>query len=203
MPSRIGAPPTQKSFAMAQLAMQVPTEQGDAGPAHAILYSTFGLGVAELAAHMPFSAPTSVRLLAAIREALIPLTCFFPGAASDSVARLTGTGAAASLEITGGYGSGLDTLIKRARRRISGALRRLGVYALPGSAMLAPPGADLHYAGTLPMGAVTDDRCRVKEAKGLYVVDGSILPDLPARPCTFTIMAIADRAMRLMPLNPS
>ena len=200
-PSRLGAPATARSFGMAQLAMQVAMEPKGVPPAHAILYSTFGLSTSELAGHMPFSTPTSVRVLATIREALVPMTCFFPGTASSTQVRLSGTGETATLEISGGHDAGLERMIASARRTISRMLRRLGVYSLPGSLTLAPPGADLHYTGTLPMGAFTDDRCRVLGTEGLYIVDGSVFPELPARPCTFTIMAIADRAMRLIPLD--
>ena len=197
VPSRIGARSTERSFGMAQLALEIDMSDAGTKNAYGLLYSTTGLGIADLVEHMPFSTGTSVRVLAAIREALVPVTCFFPGSASDTRAEITADG---RLEITGGYDAALDTLIGVARRRLFGALRRLGAYYLPGSLTVGRPGADLHYAGTLPMGQATDGACRVVGTDGLYVVDGSVFPELPARPCTFTIMAIADRAMRMMPL---
>ncbi len=198
MPGRLSAPATERAFAMAQLALNVDLADAGADDAHALLYSTIGLPTSSLAAHMPFSTSTSVRAVAGLREALVPMTCFFSGAASDSHAELTDRG----LSIVGGHSVELPRLVQAARKRIVRALRRIGVYGLPGSTTLAPPGADLHFVGTLPMGTATDGDCRVAGTDGLYVVDGSVFPELPARPCTYTIMAIADRAMRRLPLEP-
>jgi choline dehydrogenase-like flavoprotein len=78
----------------------------------------------------------------------------------------------------------------------------LGAYAVPGSLTLAAPGADAHAAGTLPMGgagpAGTDLAGAVAGLPGVHVVDGAALSDLPARHCTLTIMANADRIARLL-----
>ena len=145
---------------------------------------------------MPFSTITSLGILSMIREALVPMTCFFTGSASHSFVQLKGK----RLEVEGGVKDSFPFLVKKAKKKISMAMRFLGGILLPGSLTWAPPGADLHYAGTLPMGKMTTDACGVIGVPGLYVVDGSVLPDLPARPCTFTIMAIADYAMRKLEL---
>ncbi|RFB81906.1 hypothetical protein B5K08_33905 [Rhizobium leguminosarum bv. trifolii] len=59
------------------------------------------------------------------------------------------------------------------------------------------PGIDAHFAGTLPMGEVgpfgTSPEGELNLHPGLYVVDGSILPDLSSKYVTMTIMANADR----------
>ncbi len=71
---------------------------------------------------------------------------------------------------------------------------------LPGSTAILEPGADAHYAGTLPMGgggsAATTADGELAGAPGLYVVDGAALPTLPATHPTLTIMANADRIGR-------
>jgi choline dehydrogenase-like flavoprotein len=55
-----------------------------------------------------------------------------------------------------------------------------------------------HLCGTVPMGrdgdAPLDERCRVRGVDGLWVVDGSILPDITSRGPHATIVMIGRRA---------
>ncbi|MEU0495280.1 mycofactocin system GMC family oxidoreductase MftG [Mycobacterium sp. NPDC006124] len=55
-----------------------------------------------------------------------------------------------------------------------------------------------HLCGTVPMGhddeAPLDERCRVRGVEGLWVVDGSILPDITSRGPHATIVMIGHRA---------
>ncbi len=78
-------------------------------------------------------------------------------------------------------------------------VRRLGW--LPLRRVQAEAGASIHYAGTLAMSV--DDRPlttapdgRLRGTSGVYVVDGSVLPELPAKPLTLTCMANARRVGR-------
>ncbi|PRC42326.1 mycofactocin system GMC family oxidoreductase MftG, partial [Mycobacterium sp. ITM-2017-0098] len=51
-----------------------------------------------------------------------------------------------------------------------------------------------HLCGTARMGVVTDTRCRVQGVQNLWVVDGSILPEIPSRGPHATIVMAAHRA---------
>ncbi len=51
-----------------------------------------------------------------------------------------------------------------------------------------------HLCGTARMGAVVDTRCRVQGVQNLWVVDGSILPEIPSRGPHATIVMAAHRA---------
>ena len=60
------------------------------------------------------------------------------------------------------------------------------------------PGEDVHYASTMPMKKSpnimeTDTNGLLGGHGKVYVVDGSVLSELPAKSHTFTIMANADR----------
>jgi choline dehydrogenase-like flavoprotein len=77
----------------------------------------------------------------------------------------------------------------------------LGCVAPPSMTRLRPMGASVHYAGTLPMtadgGELTTDRAgRCRPFTNLVVADGSVLPALPAKNLTFTLMANATRMAR-------
>jgi choline dehydrogenase-like flavoprotein len=71
---------------------------------------------------------------------------------------------------------------------------------LPGSLTISAPGTDGHYAGTLPMGGKGDLATslygELNASKGIYIADGASFSSLPAKHCTLTIMANADRIGR-------
>ena len=86
------------------------------------------------------------------------------------------------------------------RSRLSRLLLRLGAVALPGGTRMTRPGADVHYAGTLPMtrdnrtsGPVTDAHGQLAGCDGLFIADGAVLSRVTAKNPTMTIMANADR----------
>jgi predicted dehydrogenase (TIGR03970 family) len=51
-----------------------------------------------------------------------------------------------------------------------------------------------HLCGTAPMGAVVDTRCRVHGIENLWVIDGSVLPEITSRGPHATIVMIGHRA---------
>lgn len=77
-------------------------------------------------------------------------------------------------------------------------LRPLGAYSLQRLATMAPPGWGFHYAGCLPMRRQpnhfeTHVDGRLWDSQRVRVVDGSILPSLPAKNHSLTLMANAAR----------
>jgi len=88
---------------------------------------------------------------------------------------------------------------RRAEKRLTAQMRRLGCW--PVGRIDPGHGASIHYGGTFPMSAQESPlsvtpTCRLREARGVYLADGSVLPRLPAKPLTFTLMANADRVGR-------
>jgi choline dehydrogenase-like flavoprotein len=64
-------------------------------------------------------------------------------------------------------------------------------------------GANIHYAGTFPMGQeggeLSCDRSgRLRATRAVYLADGSVFPWLPAKGLTFTLMALANRTGTLL-----
>ena len=85
-------------------------------------------------------------------------------------------------------------------RRLKRVLRRYGTFVIRSSS-LALPGADVHYAGTVPMRCAPaahecDGQGAVAGLPGVYVADGTALPHVSAKAHTLTIMANADRVAR-------
>jgi choline dehydrogenase-like flavoprotein len=84
-----------------------------------------------------------------------------------------------------------DAFLKRVRRLGWWPLRRVDSEA----------GASIHYAGTLPMmdadrPMTTARDGRLRGTENVYIADGSVLPELPAKPLTLTCMANARRVAR-------
>jgi choline dehydrogenase-like flavoprotein len=85
------------------------------------------------------------------------------------------------------------------------AMRALGAFSLQRFAKKSPPGWGFHYAGCLPM-RHNPDRFetyvdgRLWDSQRVRVIDGSVLPSLPAKNHSLTLMAnsarIAEEALR-------
>lgn len=82
--------------------------------------------------------------------------------------------------------------------KILAELRPLGVFSLPRLASNSPAGWGFHYAGCLPMRKQpgpyeTHVDGRLWDSKRVRVIDGSVLPSLPAKNHSLTLMANASR----------
>lgn len=83
-------------------------------------------------------------------------------------------------------------------RELLGELRPLGAFSMARLARLTPPGWGFHHAGTLPMCSApgpfeTHIDGRLWNSRRVRVIDGSVLPSLPAKNHSLTIMANAAR----------
>jgi len=77
-------------------------------------------------------------------------------------------------------------------------MARLGAFSHPALAKAAPAGWGFHYAATLPMRAnpgqfQTSSNGRLWNSSRVYIVDGSVLPTLPSKNHSLTMMANAFR----------
>jgi choline dehydrogenase-like flavoprotein len=88
---------------------------------------------------------------------------------------------------------------------IDGAMAKLRRFFLdlrapiiPGLTRWRPMGSSVHYSGTLPMARekkswCVSENCQSYDIQNLFVVDGAVMPHLPAKNLTFTLMANAIR----------
>jgi choline dehydrogenase-like flavoprotein len=89
-------------------------------------------------------------------------------------------------------------MLRKVHATARGFFRELGAPLIPGMTHIRPMGASVHYSGTLPMSAekrpwAVSPECRSYDIDNLFVVDGSVMPFLPAKNLTFTLMANAVR----------
>lgn len=144
-------------------------------------------------------APVSPKLALRIFRDLVPATLFgnvfFDGRHSDHTLTVLPSG---RVEVSGGHASTVAGALNVAAKNLRKNFGRLGAILLPMKPVLAAPGSDLHYAGSIPMSSVaapgkTDRWGAPFGAPDLIVVDGSVLTSLPPKGHTFTIMANAHR----------
>ena len=108
-----------------------------------------------------------------------------------------------ALEVDGRYDESVPALIRSAASQLASAMRKLGAWIMPGSFRPGTPGADIHYAATLPMRASpgigqTNGLGELTRQRDLHIVDGACLPILTEKSHTLTIMANADRIGRAL-----
>lgn len=194
VPARIGKPLPSTGFGMAQASFRVYIPDLRDTYALGLLYAGESIGAPDLIARMPTTRRGSIRILRNLLSGLLIGIMYFSSEFSRNQARLRREpNGNTTLTITGGRDPQFQAIADKTIRRVAKELRRAGAWLLPGSAQPYPPGSEVHYGGTLPMGTASTAYGEITGATGLYVVDGSVLPRLPAKHHTFTIMANARR----------
>jgi choline dehydrogenase-like flavoprotein len=193
MPTYIGRDLPTRALSLGQLFYRL---RGSDGGAAGVVYGADALPLDQLAARLPVARPFALRLAHALAPALLMTTCYVPGSFSENTIRVHSEGDARII-IEGTQTPAATANLRRKLRELKRAFLRLGAVPVPGSTTILQPGADAHYAGTLPMGGTgplaTSAQGELIEGTGIFVADGAALPVLPAAHLTMTIMANADR----------
>ena len=196
LPGALGEP-RGRAFGLAQLTFAV--EDARLPRAFGNLFSTAGLPLSEFLEHAPVSRAAALPLFRRLLPAMVVANLFLPGEWSSHRVALDGAGV---LRVRAGFAEGIDGALAGLRGLLSLSLRRLGAWMPPGSFVAGLPGADIHYAATLPIRAqpAAAHECdvdgQVAGLPGVYAVDGASLPMLPAKAHTLSLMANADRIAR-------
>jgi choline dehydrogenase-like flavoprotein len=165
------------------------------------IYEVAGLPPASFAARMPLGRRAATEIFRALAPALAVATIYFPGRYSANTVTLRASADGPRITLRGGVVPDFDEVARTVRRRLTAIWRKLGARPLPGAA-LATPGTDAHLGGVFPMGLAaphgTNNYGELHAAPRLYVVDGSVLPTIPSKFTTLTIMANADRIGRYL-----
>jgi choline dehydrogenase-like flavoprotein len=192
LPVRIGSLLERESFGLTQLNLIC-----DLSP-HKLLLQGSILEVtsparAEFFSSFPFAASDNLALIRYVLPAVVVLQLFWPvGRDQGTYLSLKEDG---RLEIVGRESVFQEDVIREVVR----IFRVLGGYTFPSYTVRVPSGHSIHYAGTLPMAESSRQEYTCNREgelagePGVYVVDGSVLPALPAKNCSFTVMANAMR----------
>lgn len=153
-------------------------------------------------------APLGARSALALMRALIPMLTIlgihhadFPSPRKNLLLRRDHAGGPDRLAIRYALDDDQAAQIDRSERRLLRLFRSLGCLGIkrirPGH------GSSIHYAGTFPMAAEpgelqTAPSGLLAGTRSVYLADGSLLPDLPGKGLTLTLMANADRIGTLL-----
>jgi choline dehydrogenase-like flavoprotein len=200
----IGQPPDARSFQFNRLIAGIVSESPPwPRYLHAELLHLTSLIYHPLIERMPFDTRTSARLFFALKPALGVATLFFPDRiVSGNHQRLIDHGGISEqIELRYRESEDKERFIRQSVARMRSALYRLG--CLPRGVVRSPPGAGIHYAGTVPMGT-GPKRCdaagRSNLFSNLYIADGAAFPSLPSKSITMSLAAHATRVARLAEL---
>jgi choline dehydrogenase-like flavoprotein len=199
VPARLGGAAPAHGHALAQLCFRLACSSAPGDYVSGAIYEVAGLPPSSFAARMPLGRRAATEIFRALAPALAVATIYFPGRHSRNAVTLRPSPHGMRIHLRGGVAPGFDEVARTVRRRLATIWRRLGAIALPG-ATLATAGTDAHLGGVFPMGAAaphgTSRHGELNAAPGLHVVDGSVLPSIPSKFTTLTIMANADRIGR-------
>jgi GMC oxidoreductase len=200
----IGQPPDARSFQFNRLIAGIVSESTQwPRYLHAELLHLTSLIYHPLIERMPFDTRTSTRLFFAIKPAIGVATLFFPDRITPGNHQrvVDHGGISEKVELRYRKSEDKERFIRHSVARMRAALYRLG--CIPRGVVRSPPGAGIHYAGTVPMGN-GPKRCdatgRSNLFSNLYIADGAAFPSLPSKSITMSLAAHATRVARMAEL---
>jgi hypothetical protein len=143
-------------------------------------------------------------MLRRVWERLVLVTAFLPGRLTENSIEFERRGPASppAIRVRGNLRSGSREALPGVQAFYRHRFARLGWLLIPGSFQQAPIGSDVHYGASMPMSSepraaeaplATDTLGRLAVADRVHFVDAAVLPTLPGKPHTFTVMANAAR----------
>jgi len=145
---------------------------------------------------IPLDSRLSGRLFFSLKSALGAASLFFPDKLTSHNRQilLDGPGRWENVRLHYAETTEKEDYIRTGVRRVQSALGKLG--CLVREPVRSPPGAALHYAGTVPMGRGfkrCDSKGRSNLFANLYIADGAAFPSLPSKSLTLSLAAHATR----------
>jgi hypothetical protein len=195
----IGKPARERRHSLCQLLAYVDLSGSGGNVLQAQLYSYRSLLNFRLIKESPLAYQESIRLARLAHPYLVTINVYHadrPGPEKhlELQRELNETGD--GLHVTYRLARDVERDHRTEERRVAGFFRRVG--CLPLRVVRPVHGASIHYAGCLPMAKddhplTTRPSGQLREAPSVYLADGSVFPDLPAKGLTFTLMANANR----------
>jgi len=192
LPGRMGRKLEKEAFGLTQLNL-VYQRKTDKKLYQGSILEVTSPSRAEFFSSFPLSARDNLRMIRMMLPAMVVMQLFCPvGCNGGAVLSLQEDG---RLKIQGsGFRVGKGII-----REVLKIMRSLGAFSHSSLVIDVPEGHGIHYAGTLPMGekprgAYTCDKYgELSGEPGVFVVDGSVFPKLPAKNFSFAVMANAMR----------
>jgi choline dehydrogenase-like flavoprotein len=198
-PRLVGRAAEEDAYQYHQVAMTVESPDDPAANLHAQITTLKSGQVHRVLQTMPIDMKSAIRVFRSVHAALGMVNAWLPEKRRSENAVTIRPRDGAESELVVRYAAGGDEReVEWALRSVKRTLRELGCIAPPHTSQVLPRGSSAHYGGTLPMLADGGDlTCtpagRLRPYENLYVADASVLPYLPAKNSTLTVMANAVR----------
>jgi hypothetical protein len=187
LPAMFGASIASRSFPVQLVATLEPGGRRDM----ISLYTPMALLWSDMLGDIPLPMDAALRILPGLLGGMLVAQIW--EASRPNAANKLRLDASGSIRVDYAYRpaySGLGPLLR--------AMRGLGAYSSARLASMSPPGWGFHYAACLPMRRSpaefeTHVDGRLWNSRRVRVIDGSVLPSLPAKNHSFTLMANAAR----------
>jgi hypothetical protein len=186
-----------ESYALTQLAMRL-EHKLKGRPAHLQLYEIGEEVVDEMLQIMPFLRALPGGALRKILRKFVIGIVYLPSELSPSI----------DLKIVSKVGliSSLNTSSVTYSRQKSNTrkilnfnfkkLLNLGIFRIPFAMVTKPAGSGVHTGSSFAIGLQTNSLGQFDQNVCVHIVDASVLPDIPAGPITYSVMANAARIIR-------
>ena len=197
-PKYISQPPTFDRFQYNLLAMSMALEN-DTADCLGLITTLKAVQIHQVIQSMPLGLKMSLRLFRQLHSGLGVVNLNFSDRRRQtSSISLSNDASRPGLIINYSVADYAPKQIKALVRQTKQVLRKLGCFTGLGDGQLRPAGSSSRYAGTLPMQTrssplTVSPQGRSHDFSNLYIVDGSVMPSLPAKNITFTLMANAAR----------
>jgi choline dehydrogenase-like flavoprotein len=199
--STLGKACVDRRHSLTQVAAIYQAKPGTAR-VHAQVYSYRSLLLFKIAKEAPLAVPTGFRIMRELMSSFVIVGIHHEDRPTpDKHCVLRRTGVDDVLEISYREDPATTAAQIAAEKSLLRGLRSLGCQPLkrinPGN------GSSIHYGGTLPMHSgerelTTTIDGRLRGTTSVFVADGSVLPTLPAKALTLTLMANAERVGSLV-----
>ena len=202
LPKMIGKKNLKNNFQFNKLAMGVIESNTYDYPnfIHGEILSLNSLIYHPLIESLPFGTKISSSLFSLLHTSLGVVTLFFPDKPSQGKA-LNVSLDRFSIDYT--ENDSQKKISEKVTKKVRSALFHMGIIAPKFQTIYSPPGSGLHYAGTVPMSKNKDPLCVDKDCRSyaydnVFIVDGSVFPELPSKSFTYSIMANSIRVCELI-----
>ncbi len=184
--------------ALAQLALKY--DYSDDHYAFGAIYSLESIPYEQYSIKLPFNLSFNQYILSIIKTGILASTLYFPSHFSSNSLHRDSSGLHINAKFTEDFIFLINSVVIKTLRKY---FFRFGSF-IPNFQIL-PIGTDNHYAGTFPMGAKGDYKTNAEgmlnNFNGLYIIDSSTFPFLPAKHLTFTVMANANRIAKILSMK--
>jgi hypothetical protein len=170
----------------------------DGRPCHLQLYEIGDEVIGEILRIKPFLRTLPVRLLKIVLRKFIIGIFYLPSELSPSI------------DLDFNPNTGISTTVKNSKTAYSNQklntrkvlkfnlkkFLKLGLVPIPFTIILKLAGSGVHTGASYAIGRETNSLGQLNQDVNIHIIDASVLPDIPAGPITYSVMANAARIVR-------